>query len=92
MRKEENPMKQYCKKIVALFLSILMFTMVGCAPTSSVSDDDYTYDPNQNGFAPIVYNPSSKMYYQPTLVFPLKKAGEFKSRITDFKVYNYLKQ
>ena len=53
---------------------------------------DYTYDPNQNGFAPIVYNPGSKMYYQPTLVFPLKKAGEFKSRITDLKVYNYLKQ
>ena len=53
---------------------------------------DYTYDPNQNGFAPIVYNPSSKMYYQPTLVFPLKKAGEFKSRLTDLKVYNYLKQ
>jgi hexosaminidase len=53
---------------------------------------DRTYDPNQNGFAPIVYNPSSKMFYQHTLVFPLKKAGEFKSRITDLKVYNYLKQ
>ena len=53
---------------------------------------DRTYDPNQNGFAPIVYNPSSKMYYQHTLVFPLKKAGDFKSRITNVKVYNYLKE
>ena len=25
-----------------------------------------------------------------TLVFPLEKAGDFKSRITDLKVYNYI--
>ena len=30
------------------------------------------------------------MYYVPTLVFPLEKAGDFKSRITDLKVSNYL--
>ena len=35
---------------------------------------------------PIVYNPSAKMYYQRTLVFPLQKAGDFKSRITGVKV------
>ena len=29
----------------------------------------------------------SKMYYVPTLVFPLEKAGDFKSRITNLKVY-----
>ena len=31
----------------------------------------------------------SVMYYVPTLVFPLKQAGKFSSRITDLKVYNY---
>ena len=30
-------------------------------------------------------------YYR-TLVFPLEKAGHFKSRISDFKVYNYCKE
>ena len=35
---------------------------------------------------PIVYNPSAKMHYQRTLVFPLQKAGDFKSRITGVKV------
>lgn len=31
----------------------------------------------------------SVMYYVPTLVFPLGKAGDFDSRITDFEVFNY---
>ena len=31
----------------------------------------------------------SVMYYVPTLVFPLEKAGDFKSRITDLKVSSY---
>lgn len=35
---------------------------------------------------PIVYDPKSKINYQRTLVFPLRQAGKFKSRITDFKV------
>lgn len=34
---------------------------------------------------------SKKMYYHQTLVFPLQQAGNFKSRITNFKVYNYIK-
>lgn len=33
----------------------------------------------------------SKLFYQSTLVFPLERAGNFKSRITNFKVSNYLK-
>lgn len=32
-----------------------------------------------------------KMYYVRTLAFPLEKAGNFKSRITNFKVVNYCK-
>ena len=35
---------------------------------------------------PVMYNPSAKMYYQRTLVFPLQKAGEFKSKVTGLKV------
>ena len=33
-----------------------------------------------------------KMSYVRTLVFPLQQAGQFKSKITNFKVYNYLKK
>lgn len=32
----------------------------------------------------------STMYYVPTLVFPLDRAGNFRSRITDLKIYNYI--
>ena len=35
---------------------------------------------------PVMYNPTAKMHYQRTLVFPLQKAGSFKSKITDVKV------
>lgn len=41
-------------------------------------------------FTPTVYRGGAKMHYQRTLVFPLKEAGGFESRITNFKVYNYL--
>lgn len=39
----------------------------------------YTYEP-------VVYQPTDQIYYQRTLVFPLRKAGNFKSTITNFKV------
>ena len=35
---------------------------------------------------PVMCNPTAKMHYQRTLVFPLQKAGSFKSKITDVKV------
>ena len=47
---------------------------------------------DENAWKPVMYNPGTKMYYQRTLVFPLRKAGDFKSRISNFKVYNYLKE
>lgn len=40
---------------------------------------------------PELYNPRARMNYQRTLVFPLEKAGDFKSTVTDLKVYNYFK-
>lgn len=39
----------------------------------------YTYEP-------VVYQPTDQIYYQRTLVFPLRKAGNFKSIITNLKV------
>lgn len=39
----------------------------------------YTYEP-------VVYQPTGQIYYQRTLVFPLRKAGNFKSTITNLKV------
>lgn len=39
----------------------------------------YTYEP-------VVYQPTDQIYYQRTLVFPLRQAGQFKSTITDLKV------
>lgn len=39
----------------------------------------YTYEP-------VVYQPTDQIYYQRTLVFPLRKAGNFKSTITNLKV------
>ena len=47
---------------------------------------------DENAWKPVMYNPGTKMYYQRTLVFPLRKAGDFKSRISNFKVFNYLKE
>ncbi len=35
---------------------------------------------------PEVYDPTEKIYYQRTLVFPLEKAGNFKSRVTKLEV------
>ncbi|MDE7452633.1 MAG: family 20 glycosylhydrolase, partial [Paramuribaculum sp.] len=32
----------------------------------------------------------NKMYYLSTMMFPLEKAGDFKSKVTNFKAYNYI--
>lgn len=41
-------------------------------------------------FTPTVYTQDAKMHYMRTLVFPLQKAGNFNSKVTDLKVFNYL--
>ena len=38
------------------------------------------------GFEPIVYQPKDQIYYQRTLVFPLRHAGHFKSRVENLEV------
>ena len=44
------------------------------------------YVVGENEWRPMVYNPQTKMHYQRTLSFPLHKAGQFNSRITNLKV------
>lgn len=39
----------------------------------------YTYEP-------VVYQPTDQIYYQRTLVFPLRQAGQFKSSISDLTI------
>ena len=46
---------------------------------------DFVYG-NPYDARPEVYTEGQKMYYQPTLVFPLRRAGQFKSSVTDLKV------
>ena len=44
----------------------------------------------ENSAEPIMYDTDgAKMFLQRTLVFPLQKAGNFKSKVTNLKVYNY---
>ena len=38
------------------------------------------------GFEPIVYQPTDQIFYQRTLVFPLRHAGHFKSRVENLEV------
>ncbi len=55
--------------------------------------DDASIVPADGGkqqWKPIVYSQGARMYHVRTLVFPLRKAGNFKSTITDFKVLNYI--
>lgn len=46
---------------------------------------------SMNSYEPEVYDLKTKMYYQRTLVFPLRKVGKFNSTITDLVVENYIR-
>ncbi|MBP5711762.1 MAG: beta-N-acetylhexosaminidase, partial [Prevotella sp.] len=37
-------------------------------------------------YQPTVFAPSAKMYYVPTLVFPLQRSGNYRSQVTNLKV------
>ncbi|MGN0229806.1 MAG: family 20 glycosylhydrolase [Muribaculaceae bacterium] len=61
---------------------------LGAKPLYVMREQDrahYQVEGNKTA-APIVYDPKPKINYQRTLVFPLRQAGDFRSRITDFKV------
>jgi hexosaminidase len=51
---------------------------------------NYISDPNMKNVE--MYNTDgAKIFYQRTLVFPLRKAGDFKSTVKDLKIWNYVK-
>ena len=51
---------------------------------------DYISCPNMKNVE--LYNTDGdKIYYQRTLVFPLRQAGQFKSAVSDLKIWNYVK-
>lgn len=50
---------------------------------------DFQYG-NNNIFEPEMYIPNGRMFYQRTLVFPLKKSGDFNSVVSNLKVQNYI--
>ena len=51
---------------------------------------NYISDPNMKNVE--MYNTDgAKLFYQRTLVFPLRKAGNFNSKVTNLKVTNYSK-
>ena len=51
---------------------------------------NYISDPNMKNVE--MYNTDgAKLFYQRTLVFPLRKAGNFKSTVKDLKIWNYVK-
>lgn len=56
--------------------------------TSPCPTNSEPFDPVEGAspYVPEMYIPSEKMYYQRTLVFPLRKVGAFKSNITSLTV------
>ena len=51
---------------------------------------NYISDPNMKNIE--MYNTDgAKLFYQRTLVFPLRNAGDFKSTVKDLKIWNYVK-
>ena len=61
---------------------------LGAKPLYVVRDQDRAHFQTEDNKTaePIVYDLKTKINYQRTLVFPLRQVGNFKSRITDFKV------
>lgn len=59
---------------------------LGPLPLYVMTDTDRVHYQTGGIYEPTVYNPSAKMFYQRTLVFPLRHTGTFKSTITNLKV------
>jgi hexosaminidase len=66
---------------------------LGVKPLYVINDHrkaNYISSPNMKNVE--LYNTDGdKIYYQRTLVFPLRKAGDFKSAVKELKIWNYVK-
>lgn len=61
---------------------------LGALPIYAMQQKDLVtfQDGDPDAWRPVMYNPTARMFYQRTLVFPLKQAGQFESKVTDVKV------
>ena len=81
-------------KMTRLYVDGKLKEELGVKPLYVINDyrkANYISDPNMKNVE--LYNTDGdKIYYQRTLVFPLRNAGQFNSTVSDLKVWNYLKQ
>lgn len=75
-------------KKTCLYIDGRLREELGPLPIYAMQQKDLTkfQSGDPTAWQPVMYNPSARMYYQRTLVFPLAKAGDFKSRVTGLKV------
>ena len=75
-------------KYVRLWVDGKMKEELGSKKLFIMRDQDRVHNQVKGTFTyePVVYNPTDQIYYQHTLVFPLRQAGKFNSSITNFKV------
>ena len=75
-------------KCVRLWVDGKMKEELGAKKLYVMRDQDRVHNQVKGTFTyePVVYNPTDQIYYQHTLVFPLRQAGSFKSAISNFKV------
>lgn len=69
-----------------LFVDGKLREELGALPVYAMKDTDRIHFQTEGVYEPTVYNPSAKMFYQRTLVFPLRQAGAFKSTVSNLKV------
>lgn len=80
-------------KETSLWINGKLHETLGAIALEAKQTEDNRFDPffeAPDPFKPTVYKPSPKMYYQRTLVFPLRDVGQYKAKVTDFSVKNYI--
>ena len=80
-------------KMTRLLVNGQVKEVLGVKPLYVINDHrkaNYISCPNMKNVE--LYNTDGdKIYYQRTLVFPLRKAGDFKSAVKELKIWNYVK-
>lgn len=74
-------------KETLLFINGKLWQVLAPQTLYAIREKDlYNIKEENTTWHPRVYNPTSKIFFQQTLVFPLRHTGNFKSDITDLKV------
>ena len=75
-------------KETRLFVDGKRMQVMKVSPYYAITSGDMLNTLSDNApFRPTVYAANKVMYYVPTLFFPLKKAGNFKSRISNLNIH-----